>query len=400
MKLKTRLFAVLASAALVGGATAGILASKNALEAFAADGDYKIAGSFTNWETDPANMTDAGGGIFTYTRTFARGDEFKVIDTAATPNWYGGKGDIGGTGASFFSTSDGNNVYCKISGNYTIQFDSSDQTFDIVDNTAESTYSYVLTTFSDYTCAHLYNEGGSYSAWASTPAVADVGGGVAYNLKLTYNEKDFYGIYRISDRYLADFDNLILKKDGDVSGTYSNQSDTFTIAGTAKVYSSINDAKNIPAAEGSDSDLYKAADFLYKLANARASHVSSLNSLTYGYSFCGISAGNASTLLTAYNTLKADEGIAAIFTNSLFNTYDHDSEDVGAETTENYRANYSIAEIMALVSDIASGAGTNDIYSGYNSETSNSLIAIIAVSSVMLVAGVAVISARKRRKNF
>ncbi len=399
MKKSLIMLGTLAGLALVGGATVGLLASKaNTIETHASNGDYKIAGSFTTWGSSPEEMTDAGDGIYTYTKTFARGDLFKVVDNGVN-NWYGYNGEIGGTGSSFFAAENGNNddnIYCRISGNYTIQFDSTDKTYSIIDNASTDTYSYILTSWSNYNCAYLFNsDSDKYSEWSSTPAMGDVGGGYGYNIKLTYGGNDYYGFYKIADRYLNDFTTLIMKGDGNVSGKYDNQSDDFTINGTTKVYACVNEKS--PTTANSSSAVYRASEFLYDLANARASHTSTINSLTYNYSFCGISASEASTLLSTYNTLKEDTDVSAIFDASSFSTYDHDNEEVTSDTIESKRANYSIGEIMEVVAEIASGANTNDVSPAVNANSHSANIALTAISSVGLVTAGGFFFIRKKR---
>ena len=122
---------------------------------------YYFVGGTTDWKIQSSYKMNVSNGKASYTADFSVGDEFKIVNVTLGPgtNWYG-YNSVTGTGSSFFVDNEGtsgNNLHCKLAGNYTISFNVSTHAFEITDNTSISTYSYVLTTNSDYNCAYIYN---------------------------------------------------------------------------------------------------------------------------------------------------------------------------------------------------------------------------------------------------
>ncbi len=343
---------------------------------------YSLVGSGSGWEND-IDLTSNGDGTYSTIKDFVINEQFKIRQNHC---WYGGWGynNVSGTGSTYFVDSDGktgNNFKCTFGGNYTIKFNPTNSSFVITDNTSE-TFSYILTMKDDYSCGYLYNsDSDKYSEWIPAPAFSSLGGGQAYNVKIDYNSDYYYGLYKISDRYLSSFTYLIAKKSGNYSGAYDNQSCTFTVTDPHSVYICNNTAT--PVYVTGTSTLYNALEFIYDLVGHRGN--ASYDNHSFDYSICATSVSEAERLINAYDNVigagaQAICEISYCYVYKLTGGYN--------ETNKEYRTISDMVDALRLIVEKNSNNGSpaNALVNN-TSGSDTTMVAILSSFTALVTVG-------------
>ena len=226
-----------------------------------------LKGDFNSWgETDQMNWNGSSYSILNV--NVVSGQKFKVYDKTADA-WHGGNTSLVGGVASgnFYAKTKDGDLFCSRTGKYDFYL-TPGQGISVNYNSTDvptTTYSYVVSYGDAFTQIRPYTEGGEAVYWEDAKPLAGANSGLAGLIKYVDNDEyNFWGIYRIDDFALSNWDRLILKKTGNVTGG-DNQSTTMTISGTKKVYF---ENKSSTA----DSDVYAAIELAFDMAWGRGNY--------------------------------------------------------------------------------------------------------------------------------
>lgn len=372
------------------GVSIGIQTNKDIKVANAYDKDttyYYLTGKFggiDHWTDYIAAPSDGNNAAVLLNQSLTAGDTFKFKQSGSWNNALTFDSFYSSAGAyyAFYWNNGDDNVRCGATGVYNFYIWSDSGTLKISAEFADSntaTYSYVLTSDSGYTNSYMYSGSNKIRDWGDSPSV----NGQAYDVKLSYSSFDYYGLYRLDDRILNGWTNIILKNSSgqstDISRTSGNKQEVY-LCGASVV------------TKASSTDEYKAVAFLYDLVSHRGS--AKYDNFTFAYSICATSAADASALVERYDGFSSS--IKTILASSSCRTYDL-SGDYG-EDTKTFVATPNIVDSLRIVAS-RSGSGSLAKLIATTSGMNVPMI-IIIVSSIVAVLGLGgFFYIRKRKHN-
>lgn len=337
---------------------------------------YYLTGSFdgaSHWNNYKAAPSDGNNAGVLLNQSLKAGDLFKF----KTPNTWDDALTFGsfytGAGAylAFYWNYGDDNVRCGATGTYNFYIWNDNGTMKVSAEFADSntaTYSYFLTSNSGYTNTYMYTGSNKIRDWADSPAV----NGQAHDIKLTYSNYDYYGLYRVDDRILNGWSTVILKnsteQSADISRTSGNKQELYMVGAST-------------VTKTSTSNEYKAVEFLYDLVSHRGK--ATYDGFTFNYSICATSSSDASALVTRYDGFAS--GIITILNSSSCQTYNMVGNH--GENNKTFQPVADIVDALRIVASRNSGSGAKTLFNLDSEGSSVATIVIIIASMSILTAG-------------
>ncbi len=237
-------------------------------------------------------------------------------------------------------------------------------------------YIYYVTGAAEATTNYIYSFGGTgqFGDWpgkrVTMVAIGEVHG------VLSFNGNSPVYIYKIPFSSAASDTHIVLN-------VGSNASQTANMALSHQCGYTFTSG-----ADGTDADMGAAIEFLLAAENKRNAVTASTGILAY--SVCGISKGDATTLVSDYTGLSSDaqDYVKASYTYTYNGAYD--GEHVPLETNISYK------DIVAQLSAIAAGDGAGVVNASY---ASNDVIPmVITIMAIGLVVGCGIIILTKKKR--
>ena len=397
---KNSLFLLVASASLIAGVSVGVSSMRHAMEtqAGADDSAYKVVG-IVNGGDAKWNASEPAYGKMGSDQTYdaiwtgaslKAGDKFKFakVNSGGTDtDWSTQKNATnitGGTAQYYIDTDGDNNLNILSDGIYDFKISGNNITVDFNSSSPAATYSYVVSYDSNYARANAWTPD---TIWAvNQPGFANINSGSfgGYHVTRTYDASsyNFWGIYKIDDRYLGCHQNFSLAHDS----TYST---TMTISGTQKVYFENKETS-------ADADVYNAVKYLYDFGYARAPYT--YNGKVYSASTCAVlDAGTAEDFIADYEEILKTVNGAAILNNASMFVYDAVEGD-----NENLDQEVALSDIIDEISKhVQNGGGDSVERSTYTfgAQDNSMILPIVAVSAVAAVSIGGYFFLRRRKEN-
>lgn len=232
----------------------------------------------------------------------------------------------------------------------------------------------------EFTKIHLWNSTDTdhpFTPWDNDPTLASLGGGQAYNIRFGANN---YGLYKIPNYYLANYDRAILRDSGQTADLNIS---AVIGAGFANLASS-------PATfEATTSDNFKAAAIAYEAVSHRGGATYELVNLNF--SICATSYDDALAIVNSFDS--ASSSVKAVLANVNCEVY-----DVSTTVSESTKKFLSISEIVdGLRIVVAKKASSSMSLPTVVNKENTPIIIIVAISLAVLTVG-SFFVIRKRRE--
>ena len=240
MKIKNIAMTLGLALALGLGVGAGLSAGKDEVKEASAWNSgttyYCLTGKFdgvAHWDNYVDAPSDGNNAGVLLNQSLKAGDtfKFKQKDNWDNPLDFGNFYSSAGAYQAFYWENGSSNVYCGATGVYNFYiWQEEGGAMKVSAEFADSntaTYSYVMTLNSNFICSYMYSGSQKQREWASAPAVD----GHEYGIKFRYSNYDYYGLYRLDDRIINGWTNIILKNDtqqsSDISRTSGNKQELY-----------------------------------------------------------------------------------------------------------------------------------------------------------------------------
>lgn len=353
---------------------------------------YCLTGVFNGVEhwTDYIDApSDGKNAAVLLNQSLTAGDTFKFKvkgswDDALT---FGSFNSSAGAYNAFCWNNGDDNTYCSTTGTYNFYVYEEGGVMKVSAEFADSntaSYSYVLSSNSTLGYAYMWTGEQKLRDWGSSPVV----NGQAYDIKFTNNAYDYYGLYRIDDRILSGWSNLIIKnsdgsqKTADIGRTAGNKEELYMCGASVATKTKL-------------SNEYKAMEFLYDLISHRGS--ATYDNYTFNYSICATSPEDAYNLVTKYDGFSSD--IKTLLTSATVRTYNVEGEYGEGDENKAYAAVSDMVDALRVVAAKYNGGGSglnNNLGFGFSN---NSITIIIIIASSLVLITVAGCFLIKRKHN-
>lgn len=363
---------IFASVLLAGFAAVGLAAGlKEAparkASATVSEANYAYASTLTNWGTDQVVMEyddTRPGNIAQLRRALALNEEFKIKDKESWANSWGYDKLVATESSQYFVAGEGGNIVCKYAGTYDIFLE-------------KDTYNIYVSYVGALTTARVYVQ---LQSWENTYVYA-----FDETTDPLNKVEPFGGFPGLKMKFAATGVGIIDQHSNNLGGVGYVDVPYVNLANTKVIIS------NGYSGEGNQSgnqDLNNKY-YYYHTGTIPSQDLGKVSALAYdifdvikdGGSVCSLTKAEAQGLLDKYNAEDFyDVTCKGAFDKCTFNTYAGPSKDSNK--------NWTGAEVVAQLVKLASDSNPNgSLVKGMNVETKNSMIIVIAVISLIAIAG-------------